>query len=348
MPTTLQQLADLVGGRVVGDGSLAVRDARSLHEAGPGHLSFLEGDKRLRAALASAAGAIVIGEAAAKQLPGRNLLVAPDPLSAFIRIVQELRPARPAPAPGASPQASVHPSARLGEGCAVLPFAFIGEGAVLGARCVVHPGAVVEADCRLGDDCVLHPNCVLKQGTVLGARVVVHAGAVLGADGFGYRFRAGKHEKVPQLGNVEVGDDVEIGANAAIDRAMVGSTRIGAGTKIDNLVQVAHNCVIGRHNLLCSQVGIAGSSTTGDHVVMAGQVGIADHVDIGAGAVVGAQSGVAGDVPAGQKYLGYPAMPEKEARRVMVGLAKLPELLKDVRRLKAQLGECEAEAKEAA
>src|SRR5262249_4679759 len=189
--------------------------------------------------------------------------------AAFIAIAEHLQGPRAAAPAGIDPRASVHPTATLGPDCRVLPFAVIGEGAVLGARCQVHSGAAVGAHCRLGDDVVLHPNAVLYERTIVGHRVTVHANAVLGADGFGYRLHQGRHAKVPQLGHVEVGDDVEIGACTTIDRGTFGATRIGAGTKIDNLVMIGHNCTIGRHNLLVSQVGIAGSCTTGDHVVLA-------------------------------------------------------------------------------
>jgi UDP-3-O-[3-hydroxymyristoyl] glucosamine N-acyltransferase len=260
-----------------------------------------------------------------------------DPLVAFIAIVRHLHHERPAPPPGISSQASIHPSARLGPDCTVMPFAVVGEGAVLGARCRLYPGAYVGADCRLGDDVVLHPHAVLYHRTVLGNRVTVHAGAILGADGFGYRFVAGAHVKVPQLGNVEIADDVEIGACTTIDRGTFQATRIGQGSKIDNLVMIAHNCRIGQHNLLVSQVGIAGSCTTGDYVVMAGQVGVADHLTIGDRVVIGAKSGVSNDVAAGQRILGYPCWPEGEARRIMASMGNLPTLSKRVRRLEQQL-----------
>jgi UDP-3-O-[3-hydroxymyristoyl] glucosamine N-acyltransferase len=184
----------------------------------------------------------------------------------------------------------------------------------------------------------LFPNAVLYDGTVLGNRVIVHANAVLGADGFGYRLQDGRHVKAPQLGHVEVGDDVEVGACTTIDRGTFEPTRIGEGTKIDNLVQVAHNCRIGRHNLLVSQLGIAGSSSTGDYVVMAGQVGVRDHVHIGDGALIGARAGVARDVAAGERMLGAPATPEREQKRILMSLEKLPEIRKDVHRIKQHLG----------
>jgi UDP-3-O-[3-hydroxymyristoyl] glucosamine N-acyltransferase len=192
--------------------------------------------------------------------------------------------------------------------------------------------------CRLGDDVILYGNSVLYDGTILGHRVIVHANAVLGADGFGYRLQSGRHVKVPQLGHVEVGDDVEIGACTTIDRGTFQATRIGDGTKIDNLVQVAHNCQIGRHNLFISQMGIAGSSSTGDYVVIAGQVGVVDHVKIGDHAIIGAKAGVTKEVAAGERMLGAPATPEREQKRILMSLEKLPEIRRDIRRIKQHLG----------
>jgi UDP-3-O-[3-hydroxymyristoyl] glucosamine N-acyltransferase len=197
---------------------------------------------------------------------------------------------------------------------------------------------VIGRFCQIGDDVVLYPNVVLYDGTVLGNRVIIHGNAVLGADGFGYRLQNGRHVKVPQLGHVEIGDDVEIGACTTIDRGTFQATRIGAGTKIDNLVQVAHNCQIGRHNLLVSQMGIAGSSSTGDYVVAAGQVGIVDHVHIGDRVIIGGQAGVTKDVPAGQHILGSPATPERDQKRIMMSLEKLPEIRRELRRIKQHLG----------
>jgi UDP-3-O-[3-hydroxymyristoyl] glucosamine N-acyltransferase len=218
-----------------------------------------------------------------------------------------------------------------------MAFAVIGSGTRLGQRCQIHANVVVGRDCVLGDDVVLHPGVVLYDRTVVGNRVTVHARAVLGSDGFGYRFQEGRHVKVPHLGSVEVGDDVEIGAGTTIDRGTFQATRIGEGTKIDNLVQFAHNCRIGRHNLIVSQVGIAGSSATGDYVVLAGQVGISDHVTIHDGAVIGARSAVNNDVPAGQRVLGFLGWPEREGRRILLSMPQLPGLCKDVRLLMARL-----------
>jgi UDP-3-O-[3-hydroxymyristoyl] glucosamine N-acyltransferase len=346
VPATVQQLAALIQGAVHGNPDLTVRAARPLAEAGPDDVSFLDSERALRQLKQCRAGVLVL---AGNMIPRLDkfpppaghsftLIEVAEPFSAFITIAQHLLgPTRRHP-PGVSPQASLHPSVQLGPDCHVGPFAVVGEGTVMGARCIIHPGVVIGRDCRLGDDVTLYPNAVLYDGVILGNRITLHAGAVLGADGFGYRFVHGRHVKIPQLGCVEVSDDVEIGAGATIDRGAFQPTRIGEGTKIDNLVMIAHNCQIGRHNLLCSQVGIAGSCSTGDYVVLAGQVGVADHANIGANSVVGAHSGVPSDVPPGSRIFGYPARAERESRRILASLPRLPELCKDVRRIKKQLG----------
>jgi UDP-3-O-[3-hydroxymyristoyl] glucosamine N-acyltransferase len=342
---TVSELASLVQGRVHGPADRIVEAARTLQEAGPTDVSFLENERNLRHLKGCRAGALVIPVALARrkdELCNADegpfaLIEVSDPLGAFVTIVRHLHAEVPAPPPGITPQAVIHPTARIGPDCTIEPFAVIAEGAVLGARCRVFPGAYVGPSCRLGDDVVLYPHAILYHRTVLGNRVIVHSGAVIGADGFGYRFAGGAHTKIPQLGNVEVGDDVEIGANTTVDRGTFQSTRIGQGTKIDNLAMIAHNCRIGQHNLLVSQVGIAGSCTTGDYVVMAGQVGVADHVTINDRVVIGAKSGVPNDVPAGQRILGYPAWPERDARRIFASMASLPELIKRVRQLEQQV-----------
>jgi UDP-3-O-[3-hydroxymyristoyl] glucosamine N-acyltransferase len=338
---TVQRLADLVQGEIRGDGGRTIVAARPLRDAGPDDISFLEGDKQLRLLADCRAGALVIPSSLLGRLPetGTPIFIAvPDALSAFVTLVEHLH-GRPVEGPhGIDPLASVHPSAVIGPEVSILPFACVGAGTVLGARCRVGSGVILGRDCRLGDDVLLHPNVVLYDGTILGHRVIVHANAVLGADGFGYRVHQGQHRKVPQLGWVEIGDDVEIGACATVDRGTFQATRVGPGTKIDNLVMVGHNCRIGPHNLLAGQVGIAGSTATGAYVVMAGQVGVADHVNIGDAAQLGARSGVAQDVPAGERFLGTPARPEREAKRILLSLDRLPGLCRDVRRILRHLG----------
>lgn len=336
MATTLRQLAELVEGQLHGDGELSISNASPLGEAQAGDITFLDDAKHAERLHASKASAAVVPSSV--QANGMPLIHAADPLGAFVRIYRHFHGQRQAKPHGIDPRSCVHSSARIGKDSSIHALAVVGEGSTLGERCVVHSGAVVGRDCRLADDVILYPNCVLYDGTIIGHRSIIHANAVIGADGFGYRFSDGRHVKVPQLGHVEIGEDVEVGACTTIDRGTFGATRIGAGTKIDNLVQVAHNCRIGSHNLLISQMGIAGSSSTGDYVVIAGQAGIVDHVHIGSCCVIGAKAGVTKDVPDGQRMLGAPAAPEREQKRVLVSLEKLPEIRKDVRRIKQHLG----------
>jgi UDP-3-O-[3-hydroxymyristoyl] glucosamine N-acyltransferase len=339
---TLGQLAELVHGQACGDAGLVLHAARPLGEAQPGDITFVEKDKHAHLLGRSKASAAVVPAALAVP-DGLAVIRVADPLAAFVTIVRHLHGRPEAPRLGIDPRAVVHATARVGPDPSIHPLAAVGEGSIIGARCQIHSSAVVGRFCRLGDDVVLYPNAVLYDGTVLGSRVIVHANAVLGADGFGYRFQDGWHAKVPQLGHVEVGDDVEIGACTTVDRGTFQATRIGEGTKIDNLVQVGHNCHIGRHNLLVSQMGIAGSSSTGDYVVIAGQVGIADHVHIGDRVQVGAKAGVHKDVPPGERMLGAPATPEREQKRILMSLEKLPEIRRDLRRLKQHLGMTDSE-----
>ncbi len=335
MAATVRELASLVRGTLHGDGDLMIADARSLGQAGPGHITFLENERQAARLANSPASAVVVPETLA--LTERTLIRAADPLAAFIAIVQHLRGREQPPAAGVDPRAIVHPSVAIGPDASIQPLASVGEGTVIGARCRIYPGVVVGRHCRLGDDVVLYPHTVLYDGTVLGHRVVIHANAVIGADGFGYRLQQGKHVKVPQLGNVEIGDDVEIGACTTIDRGTFDATRIGPGTKIDNLVMIGHNCQIGAHNIIVGQVGIAGSCSSGEYVVMAGQAGIADHVHIGDQAVLGARSAVGNHVPPGARYLGAPAIPEKEQKRIFASMLKLPEMRRDLQRIKGLL-----------
>ncbi len=341
MSTTLQQLADLVQGKLLGNPSLLIRAARPLHEAAEGDITFLEHEKKLGLLHASKASAAIVGPTI--PVNGKALIQSSDPLAAFIAIVRHLQ-GKPVDQPsGVDPRAAVHPSAKIGAEPTVMAFAVVGERTVIGARCRIHPGVVIGRDCKIGDDVVIHPNAVLYDDVEIGDRGVVHAGAVIGSDGFGYRFQGGKHVKVPQLGSVVVGMDVEIGACTTIDRGTFEATRIGDGTKIDNLVQVAHNVQVGKHNIFVSQMGIAGSSSTGEYVVIAGQAGIADHIHVGAGSTVGAKAGVTKDVPPGSRMLGAPATPEREQKRVIMSLDKVPEIRRDVKKIKQHLGMADEE-----
>jgi UDP-3-O-[3-hydroxymyristoyl] glucosamine N-acyltransferase len=332
----LRQLADWVQGELVGDGDTPIAAARPITEAQAGDITFAEDDVHVEEMRRSPASAALVPPKT--PFSGKPLIRIADPLLAFARVAQRFQGFAAEDPCGVHPAAYVHPSARIARGARIEPFAVIGAGASLAEDCWIGSGAVIGPRCRLGREVQLRPHVVLYEGTVIGNRVTIHAGSVIGADGFGYRNQGGVHVKVPQLGHVEIGDDVEIGACTTIDRGTFGATRIGSGTKIDNLVQVAHNCQIGRHNLFVSQMGIAGSSSTGDHVVIAGQVGVVDHVHIGPGSVIGAKAGVTKDVPAGQHMLGAPATPEREQKRILMTLERLPEIRRDIARIKKQLG----------
>jgi UDP-3-O-[3-hydroxymyristoyl] glucosamine N-acyltransferase len=338
---TVEQLAALVSGRVVGDGSVAIRSARPVGEAGEGDITFVENERYAKQLRASPASAAIVGPhfkaADAGIAPGLPMIEVEDPMSAFLAVRSHLGAGAKARWVGVHDRAYVAPDAQIGADVAVYPMAYVGEGAVIGDGTTLHPGSVVGAGCKLGRGVILHPNAVLYPEVVLGDRVEVHAGTVLGGDGFKYHLVDGKHVKVPHTGRVEVGDDVEIGSNCTIDRAVFETTSVGEGTKIDNLVMIGHNNQIGRHNILCGQVGIAGSCKTGDYVVMAGQAGIKDHTEIGDRAIVGAQAGVHRHVPSGQQVLGSPAIPVREQRRIFQMIARLPDIHKQLRELAAQV-----------
>ena len=333
---TVEQLARLVNGTVAGDGEVEISSARALKEAGPGEICFLDSAKAIGELQACRAAAAVVPMAV--ETAGIPLIRVEDPLLAFAAIFSHVHDLPPPEPPGIDPRAVVHATARIGADACIAPLAQIGAGTVIGDRCRIGAGVVIGRNCALADDVIIHPNAVLYDRTRVGHRVIIHAGAVIGADGFGYRMRGGRHIKVPQLGIVELGDDVEVGAGGAIDRSTFGVTRIGEGTKIDNLVQIAHNCQIGKHNILVSQVGIAGSSSTGDYVVMAGQAGAVDHVHIGKGAVIGAQAGVTKNVDPGDRMIGTPALRFRDFTLNMWTVSKLTEWRAELKRIKQHLG----------
>lgn len=330
-PAPLGRLAELVRGAVQGDPSFLIRRLLPLPLAGPDDLSYLEDVKRAPEAEKSKAGALLVPPGLA--IPGKILVEVLRPKLAFTRLLRHCHPVEPV-VPGVHPSAAVDPGALLGEGVTLGPHVVVEAGTAIGARTVVMAGGVVQEGARIGAGCLIHPNVLIGHHVIVGDRVIVHGGAVIGADGFGYvADESGHHVKIPQLGSVVVEDDVEIGANATIDRATYGETRIGRGTKIDNLVQVAHNVTIGEHSILAAQVGVAGSCAIGAHVIMGGQSGIADHKSIGDGSILGAQGGAIGDIPPKSFYSGYPARPHREQMRLLAALQQLPEMLKRVKEL---------------
>jgi UDP-3-O-[3-hydroxymyristoyl] glucosamine N-acyltransferase len=331
----LGELAALVGGEVVGDPERRVEAVRPLDVAGPADLSFLTHPRYREQAEASRAGALLLAEDARGLASAADLLVCPDPYHALSRILDHVHP-RPAVTPG------IHPTAVIGEGCTIDPSASVGPYAVLGEECTVGPGAVIGPHVCLGPRCsvgagaTLHAHAVLYDRVTVGAGTVVHSGAVLGADGFGYATHGGAQVKVPQVGTVTLEEEVEIGANSAVDRATFETTRIGRGSKLDNLVQVGHNVQIGRDCLLCGQSGIAGSARIGDRVVFAGQAGAAGHLTVGDDVQVAAQAAVLGSVESG-RVGGAPAVDLASWRRQVVALHKLPEALRRLSRLEKEL-----------
>jgi UDP-3-O-[3-hydroxymyristoyl] glucosamine N-acyltransferase len=276
-------------------------------------------------------------------LPHRPVIQVDDCHRAFAAVILYFRPQRPGTRIGISHLAYVSPTAQIGEGVDIHPFATIGDEVRIGRGSTIHAGVHIMAGSQIGEEVTIFPNAVLYERTVVGPRCIIHANAVLGAYGFGYVNIEGRHQLTAQLGNVVLGADCEIGAGSTIDRGTYGPTVIGEGTKIDDLVMVAHNCHIGRHNMLCSQVGVAGSTTTGDYVVMAGQVGVRDHVHIGDGAVLGAKAGVSNDVPPGQRVIGIPATPEREQKIKQAVLSKLPEMRHELKKLQALVQKLVAE-----
>lgn len=340
MSHTVGSLASLVQGEVRGDADRPICNAAAIESAGPDAVTFVLDESHVSRLQACQAGAVILNPKIASGValsPGTSQIVVNDPHAAFMLILPQFRKVRGRPARGISERAHVSPTATIGADCYVGPGACIGEEVEIGTGCDIHPGAVIGPGCKLANDVIVYSNAVLYQDVSLGDRVIIHSGAVIGADGFGYRFTEGRFVKIPQLGTVEIHEDAEIGACTTVDRGAIGPTIIGAGTKLDNLIMIAHNCELGRHNVFASQVGLAGSCSTGDYVRLGGQVGIKDHVRLNSGCMVGAKGGVHKDIPEGEIWIGYPATPEAEQKRLVFSLKRVPEMRDDVRTLKNQV-----------
>jgi UDP-3-O-[3-hydroxymyristoyl] glucosamine N-acyltransferase len=334
---TVAEITDLVGGQAKGDPTAEIRGVASLDTAGPSDLAFAEGDRALALATGSRAGCILVPEGS--NLEGKTTIEVARPKLAFVRAAEALLPPVAIPA-GIHPMAIVHAEARVAPDASIGPYAMIERGARVGSRTQVGAGSFVGANAVLGDQCVLYPRVTIYPGANIGCRVILHSGVVIGSDGFGYVMGDGRFEKFPQIGQVIIEDDVEIGANSTVDRGALGATVIGQGTKIDNLVQVAHNVTIGRHCVIAAQTGISGSVQIGNYVVVAGQVGIADHVKIEDHAVLGAQAGIPTGkiIRKGVTVWGTPARPLDEFKRMYAHLANLPELTRKVKDMMRQMG----------
>ena len=339
---TTGELATKLQAVLEGDAHLALSGVADLRAARAGQVSFAGNPRYLPEVAASQASAVIVPKAAVVSAPHPVLLRVVDADAAFAAACALFAP-QPVVLPrGVHPQAQVAPGVKLGREVSIGAFAVVEAGAEIGEGTTLYPQTYVGHDAKLGRNCLLYPFVSVRERCVLGDRVILHSGAVVGSDGFGYTVDArGVRTKIPQTGIVVLEDDVEIGANTTIDRARFGETRVGRGTKVDNLVQIAHNCMIGEHSVLCGQVGMAGSTTLGKHVICAGQVGLAGHITIGDGAVIGAQAGVAKDMPGGQMYLGAPAVPRLEFGKSLAHVAGIPKLKEQIKILEARLAALE-------
>ena len=327
MNLTVAELAQQLAGEITGDASAALTGFAQIDKARAGDLTFAENAEYFAAAENSAATAIICGKDFSSDK--KILIRVANPRVAFAKALAIFFP-EPKFAPGVHPSAAVAQSAQIDPTAHIGPHCTIGERVKIGANVVLQSGNFIGDDSALGDGTNLFPNVTIYSRTQIGQRVRIHSGTVIGSDGFGYVLDTSFHRKVSQVGNVVIGDDVEFGSNCSVDRGALGSTVIGRGTKIDNLVHLAHNVEIGEHCILCAQVGIAGSAKVGHYVVMAGQVGIAGHLKIGNKVTVGSKSGVMHNIPDGEMWLGIPAQPDKQAKRIMIAMQRLPDLFKKI------------------
>jgi UDP-3-O-[3-hydroxymyristoyl] glucosamine N-acyltransferase len=336
MTIPLADIAAIVNGNLTGDGRTLIVGVGSLDSVREGEITFIDNPERLPQADTTPAAALI---APANAPRGRKpMILTEDPRLAFSKVLEIFAP-KPNVFPGVHPLAVLGDNVRLGEGVSVGAHAYVGDNAVLGDRVIVYPTAYVGDNVTLGADTIICPQAYVGDRCAFGERVVIHPGASVGGDGFGYAQEGGKHRKIPQIGTVILGDDVEIGANSTVDRATLGATKIGRGTKVDDHVHIAHNVVVGEDCLLCGQVGISGSATVGDRVIMAGQVGVNDHITIGSDIIIGGQAGVFSDLPEPGYYSGYPAKPHNHSLRVLAATQKLPEMARRIRALERLLEE---------
>ena len=340
---TLDQIAKLVDGEIVGDTDTKITGVETIEGARQGDLTFAVNQKHLEKLGASQASAVLIANNMTEEsLPSVRCN---DVQQAFTLVAEHLRPTCKRPCIGISERAVVSESATIGDNVSIYPHAFIGDHVVIGDGTTIFPGVCILENCIIGNDVSIFPNAVLYENTKIGDRSIVHANAVMGAHGFGYDSGPTGHKLSAQLGNVEIGEDADIGACTTIDRGTFGSTRIGNGSKLDNQVMVGHNCQIGEHNLLCSQVGIAGSCQTGTFVIMAGQVGIGDHLSIGDRAILAAKSGVMHSLEGDQTYVGAPAILARDRFQIFAAEAKLPEMRKAFKKLVRKVDQLETKLK---
>lgn len=334
----LRELSDRIGAELVGDGDVEISGARGIKEAGEGEITFLADERRASELDACRASAAIVPPGV--KTSGMALLRMKNPRLGFAIALQALY-VKPYEPRGISERAVIGRGVSIGSEPSIYPNVFIDDGARLGARVTLYPGVYIGRGSILGDDCILYPNVCVREGVVIGSRVIIHAGSVIGSDGFGFVTDAGRHHKIPQVGGVVIEDDVEIGANCTIDRATLGNTIIKKGTKLDNLVHIAHNVSVGEHCLFAAQVGVAGSTTIGNYVVLGGQVGVGDHVTISDHVMAAGQTAIIKDPGKGAVVGGTYAMPQREWLKVQAVLPKLPELKRLIMELMKQIKKLE-------
>lgn len=335
---TLRDIAAFLSGSVRGDGNITITGVAGIDDAREGDLTFVANPKYQKKIASTGASAVIV--ARPPEGSDRNFLVVKDPYMAMARVLSLFYPEEKPPS-GISPGAVVEEGAQIGEGVTLCPNVFVGRNARIERGVTLYPGTYIGHDTLIGEDSVLYPNVTVYRRSMIGKRVVLHAGVVVGSDGFGFANPGRDNFKVPQVGYVQIDDDVEIGANTTIDRGTLGKTWIQRGVKIDNLVQIAHNVVIGENSIVVAQVGISGSTKLGRSVVLGGQAGLIGHITLGDGVMVAAQSGVARDIPSGQIVSGSPTMPHQEWLRLQVHLGKVPELRNTVSSLLKRIEELE-------
>ncbi len=340
MKKKLKELAEWVGGTIVGDGEIEISGLGSIDEAESGQITFIADAKHLPKLETTKASAILISKEVSSS--PKPLIIVPNPRLAFVKILN-LFFAKLYQSKGIDPNAQISPTAILGRNVTIYPFVYIGDRCRIEDRVTLYPGVYLGEDSSIGEDSILYPNVTVYPGSIIGKRVILHGGVVIGADGFGYVKDGNKNVKIPQVGGVIIEDDVEVGANSTIDRAALGRTIIRRGTKIDNLVMVAHNVEIGEDSIIVAQVGIAGSTKIGKNVILAGQVGVINHLEIGDNVMVGPQSGVAQNLPAHQVFTGSPAIPHREWLRSTALFSKLPEMKRLLSEMEKRLTKIEAE-----
>ena len=335
----LAEIADFLHGELVGDPQIDITGLAKIQEASPGQLTFLANPKYAKFLESTRATAVLVGKI--EDITAIAQIIVEDPYLAFLEVLELFYPPAEPDFSGIHPLAVIAASAKLGENVRLGPHVYIGEKVEIGANTIIYPQSVILDEVRIGNDCRIYPRVSVRERCVIGNRVIIHDGAVIGSDGFGFAPQGGKYKKIPQMGIVKISDDVEIGANSTIDRATLGETLIGAGCKIDNLVQIAHNVEIRENTVIAAQTGVSGSTKIGRHVTLAGQVGIVGHVEIGDNAIVAAQSGVSKDIPAGEVWFGYPASTLTKQKRIEASLRHLPDISKKVNALEKKISELE-------